>query len=56
MEEANNECDKRIANIKPKDTHTYIVKKAGGDPVKCNNWCSLSENGFCDYVKTKETE
>jgi hypothetical protein len=56
MEEAESIRDERIASLKPKDTHTYIVKKAGGDPVKCNNWCSLSENGFCDYVKTKETE
>ena len=36
---------------KDKKGEIFGVKKTGGTPVKCKDWCVLSQNGICDYMQ-----
>lgn len=39
----------RIENAKKNESYTY--KLTGGVPTKCLGWCSLANNGLCDFGK-----
>lgn len=50
--EAAEDC-KRDKELKEKKDTIYGIKKTGGIPVMCENWCDLSRNNNCDYLKRR---